>query len=567
MVNLGRSPVTLLRCASLCLDFHRADMDLITFDGSHTLERAPFRAPLRPGCQGVTSVRGMSSHQHNPFVVLCDHNTDENQGLAYGAMLLYSGNFEATAEYSQYERARLHMGIHTRQFRWTLNAGDCFTTPEAALTCSSEGFGGMSRQLHRAIREHLLRDPWAGKRKPVLVNSWEAAYMDFDMERLLSLARAAADMGVELFVLDDGWFGQRNDDNSSLGDWKVNEKKLPGGLKALSAKLKEMNLSFGLWIEPEMVNENSDLYRAHSEWVLHTPEREYVRARNQLVLDLTRPEVRDYLFTSIRDALKDTDIRYLKWDMNRGLTQVFSASLPPERQGEVYHRYVLGVYELLERFRAEWPEVLIEGCAGGGGRFDAGMLYYCPQIWCSDNTDAVDRLTIQMGTSFAYPPCTMGAHVSAVPNAQNGRVTSMATRGAVALAGTFGYELDLRHLNPEERVVATSQIADYKRYWSLVQNGDYYRLTDAFAPTPYTAWAHIAPDRREAMAILVTGSVRSAAPFRALQLRGLDPDLTYMIESTGEKYTGRQLMEGGYPLPLSLFWGDYQALKLHLIAQ
>ncbi len=564
VTNRGRGPLKLRRCGSVCLDLQEENLDFISFDGSHTLERVPCRTPVRPGVQSVGSVRGTSSHQHNPFVMLCSRDAGETGGLCWGVMLLYSGNFQAAVEGGQYGSIRLVMGIHPWHFCWTLEPGESFQTPEAAMICSDQGFGAMSRSFHRAIRTRLLRDPWAGTRRPVVLNSWEAAYFDFNLESLLSLAREGARLGAELFVLDDGWFGSRKDDTGGLGDWKVNEAKLPGGLKALSASLKEMGMELGLWVEPEMVSEDSELYREHPDWILNCPDRPFSRGRDQLVLDFTRPEVRERIFRDIGACLEGTDIHYLKWDMNRSLSEVWSASLPAERQGEVYHRYVLGLYDLLERFRQAWPDLLIEGCSGGGGRFDAGMLYYTPQIWCSDNTDAGDRLVIQCGTSFAYPTCTMGSHVSETPNAQNGRLTPMETRGTVALAGAFGYEMDLRRLTPEDREEIRRQIEEYKRLWALPALGDYYRLSDAFAPGPYTAWAHVAPDRREALVCVVSGTVRAASPFRVLKLQGLDPLLRYRVNG-GETYTGAQLMQGGYPLPL--FRGDWQALRLHLKAE
>ncbi len=564
VTNRGNAPVRLCRLASLCLDFQGADLDLITLDGRYAMERCPDRAPLRPGVQSVGSVRGMSSHQHNPFAILCDQDAREEHGLCWGAMLLYSGNFEAAVERSQFEDVRLTMGIHPFHFRWTLGPGETFTAPEAALVCSPGGLGPMSRQFHRAIRERLLRDPYRDHPKPVLLNSWEAFYMDFDQEKLLSLAGAARELGVELFVLDDGWFGRRNDDTTSLGDWSVNREKLPDGLKGLCEKLSGMGMGLGLWIEPEMVSENSDLYRAHPDWALCPPGRPHIRSRQQLVLDFTRPEVREHVFRSIRAALDGVDIRYLKWDMNRPLTQVWSPSLPPERQGEFYHRYVLGVYDLLERFRREWPQALIESCAGGGGRFDAGMLYYAPQIWCSDNTDAMDRLHIQYGTSFAYPPCVMGAHVSACPNGQNGRTTPLETRGTAASSGAFGYELDVRELSPEEKELISRQIVDYKENYDLIRRGDYYRLSPPGTEGVPAAWAHVSPDRREALVSIVAGPAGAARPFRTLRLRGLDPALTYQVEGDGRSWPGDVLMAAGWPIP---WMGEYESLRLHLRAE
>ena len=360
----------------------------------------------------------------------------------------------------------------------------------------------MSRQFHRAIRRNLIRDPWAGRRKPVLINHWEATEMYFTADRLVEIAQDAPELGLELFVMDDGWFGARNDDNAGLGDWYVNEEKLPGGLEALVARIKDLGMEFGIWIEPEMVNEDSDLYRAHPDWALNVPGRKPSRSRNQLVLDFSRAEIREHIYSQIKKALSSADISYVKWDMNRSLTEVWSAELPPERQGEVYHRYVLGVYDFAERLRRDFPDILIEGCCGGGGRFDGGMLYYTPQIWCSDNTDAVDRLHIQYGTSFCYPVSTMGAHVSAVPNAVTSRITPMETRGVAAMHGTFGYEMDLSKCTPDEKETIRRQTAFFKEHYDLIQDGDYYRLSDPFQNGSYTAWEHVSHDRREALVSL-----------------------------------------------------------------
>lgn len=562
VVNHGDRAIRIRQAASLCLDLPSADLDLITFDGRHTYERVPHRAPLRPGVQSVGSVRGMSSHQHNPFAVLCAPDAGEDHGLCYGAMLLYSGNFQAAVERNQFDTARLTLGIHPDGFTWDLAPGEAFTTPEAALVCSPDGFGPMSRSFHRAIRDCLIRDPWADRPKPVLVNSWETTYFDFDDTKLLNLAKESAALGVELFVLDDGWFGHRNDDRGGLGDWWTNESKLPGGLAPFSKKLKDLGMSLGLWIEPECVSEDSALYAAHPDWVLHPPGRPYVRGRDQLVLDFTRKEVRDAVFGMLRKALDGVDLAYLKWDMNRCLTAPWSAALPPERQGEVPHRYVLGVYELLERFRKTWPDVLIEGCAGGGGRFDAGMLYYTPQIWCSDNTDAIDRLTIQYGTSFAYPPCTMGAHVASVPSCHTDRWASLAVRGTAAMSGAFGYELDLGALSPEEKAEVAQQVAEYKATEHLIRNGDYYRLSRPDGP--YTAWANVSRDQREALVSLVAGPAVASPPFLFLKLQGLNPALQYRVNGEPELWPGDMLMQAGYPLPLLR---EHTAIRLHLRAE
>ncbi len=564
VTNRGAQTVKLCRCMSLCLDFTRSDLDMISFNGAHVMERCPCRFPLHAGVQSVDSVRGASSHQHNPFVVLCGRDADEDHGLCYGAMLLYSGNFLAAAERTQFENARLVLGIHPYQFGWVLEPGACFTAPEAALVCSPAGFGQMSRQLHRSIRQHLIRDPYRGRRRPVLINNWEATEMRFTADRLVQIAQEAAGLGMELFVMDDGWFGARNEDNAGLGDWVVNEKKLPGGLNALVTRLKALGLAFGIWIEPEMVNEDSDLYRAHPDWVLKVPGRAPSRGRQQLVLDFSRQEVRDYVYRQIHAVLSGTEVAYVKWDMNRSLTEVWSAALPPERQGEVYHRYVLGVYDFAERLRRDFPRLLIEGCSGGGGRFDGGMLSYPPPIWCSDNTDAIDRLRIQYGTSFCYPVSSMGAHVSAVPNGTTGRFTPMETRGVVAMSGTFGYEMDLNKCTPEEKETVRRQTEQFKEHYDLIQNGDYYRLTDPFQNGPYTAWEQVSPDKREALVSLVTGPFRGAPPLLCLRVKGLDPALRYTVNGEGS-WPGDVLLYAGYPLPL--LTGDYRSLQLYLKAE
>ncbi len=563
LINRGSAAVKVRQAASLCLDFQREDLDLITFDGKHVLERRPNRGPLLPGVRSVGSVRGSSSHQHNPFVILCEHGAGEDHGLCYGAALLYSGNFQAAAERSQFENIRLTLGIHPWHFCWTLAPGEGFTTPEAALCCSKDGLAVLSHRFHRAIRERLIRDPWAGRPRPVLINNWEATEFSFDAERLVKIAESAAPLGIELFVMDDGWFGARNSDNAGLGDWTVNGEKLPGGLEALASRIRALGMQFGLWMEPEMVNEDSALYRAHPDWALQIPGRAKVRGRQQLALDFSRREVREHIYGALKAVLSSADVSYVKWDVNRSLAAVWSAALPPERQGETYHRCVLGLYSMLEQMRRDFPHMLIEGCSGGGGRFDAGMLYYTPQIWCSDNTDAMDRLRIQYGTSFCYPVCTMGAHVSAVPNAQTGRSVSMETRGVAAMHGTFGYEMDPAEISPEERETVLRQTAFFKEHQGLIYQGDYYRLTDPFQNGPYTAWEHVSPDKREALVSVVSGPVQGGPPLRNLRLKGLDPELCYCVNGESS-LPGSALMEAGWPLPMP--WGDYQSWQFYLTA-
>ncbi len=564
VVNQGTEDIRICRCASLCLDYLRSDMDLLTFNAHNLMERCLDRGPLRPGIQSVGSVRGISSHQHNPFVILCDHDADEETGICYGAMFLYSGNFELAVECSQYENSRLVMGIHPYHFCWTLSPGQAFTAPEAAIVCSPDGFGQMSRQYHRAIRKHLLRDPYEGRRKPVLVNNWEATYFDFNADRLADIAREAAALGIELFVMDDGWFGSRNNDNSGLGDWQVNLEKLPGGLEALVPRIRKMGMKFGIWMEPEMVNEDSHLYNAHPDWVLRVPGRSPSRGRGQLVLDFSRKDVRDYIYGRMKEVLSSAEISYLKWDMNRCLTDVWSAALTAQRQGETYHRYVLGVYDLLERLHCDYPHILIEGCCGGGGRFDGGMLYYTPQIWCSDDSDAVDRLRIQYGTSFCYPSCTMGAHVSAVPNEQNGRVTPLKTRGITAMSGAFGYEMDLGQCTAEDKKEILRQVESYKTHYDLLHDGDYYRLSSPFQGSAYTAWEQVTADQREALVSVVYDRIGVTPLFGSLRLKGLNPAFRYQIDTTDSVYSGEVLMKSGYSLPQ--MQGDYAAFQIYLRA-
>ena len=559
--NGGSAPVALTRVMSLCLDMDQAEMDLITFDGRHAGERFPTRRRLAPGVQQVGSSRGATSHQHNNFVMLCAPDAGETHGWCLGAALVYSGNFEASVERAQFDTARLTLGISPSQFRFTLAPGESFTAPEAAMVFSREGFSGMTHQFHRAIRENLCRGEWAHRRRPVLLNTWEAAYFDFDSEKLLQIARCAAEAGVELLVMDDGWFGVRNDDQGGLGDWCVNEQKLPGGLAPLVRAVNELGMDFGLWIEPEMVSEDSRLFAEHPDWALRIPGRPATRGRSQLVLDFSRPEVWQHVYAQIKEVLSSANITYVKWDMNRSLTDIWSAALPADRQGEVAHRFVLGVYAMLEQLRADFPHILLEGCCGGGGRFDCGMLYYTPQIWASDNTDAMDRLLIQYGTSFCYPVSTMGAHVSAVPNEQTGRSTGLDTRAAVAMAGTFGYELDPRALSGAERQQMRRQIRRFQRLYDLIQTGDYDRLTDPFLPGPFTAWQHTAPDSSAALVTVVTGMARANAPFTSVYPRGLVPDALYAVNGEGAT-RGDVLMYGGLPLPHT--GGDYRAVQFEL---
>lgn len=542
--NSGKTPIVINKVHSMCLDIPYGDWEWMHFYGRHTMERQAERVPVLHGISESSSSRGTSSHHQNPAVLLCEKDCTETNGHCIGAALMYSGGFQAQVEKDQLEQVRLVMGIHPDTFEWTLEAGEAFYTPEVILSCSTTGFAKLSQNFHHIIRNHVCRGTYQLSSRPVLINNWEATYFDFNEEKILNIARQASKLGIDMMVLDDGWFGKRDDDCSGLGDWFVNEKKLNGGLKALVEKINAMGMKFGLWFEPEMVSEDSDLYRNHPDWAIQIPGRKPMRSRYQLVLDMSNPEVVDYLYGVMSAILRENHIEYVKWDMNRSISDWYTATLSRGRQMEMPHRYVLGLYELLEKLTSEFPDVLFEGCSGGGGRFDAGMMYYCPQIWCSDDTDAHERTFIQYGTSFFYPTSTVGSHVSAVPNHQTGRITSIETRGVVAMAGSFGYELDLNQLSEEEKTVVVKQVTHYKEYQSLIYNGDYYRLANPFEDG-MSAWSWISEDKKT---ILVQGVLFRAKPNvlrKTLRLMGLEAKKNYKIAGTEEVYTGVALMSGG----------------------
>lgn len=563
IVNQSKEQVRLLRAYSMGLDFDNKDMDMLHFYGRHAMERKMERSPLQHGFQGVESRRGYSSHQQNPFVILCKQDANEEYGWCYGASFAYSGNFSIQAEVSQMDLTRLTVGIQDTQFEFHLEPGESFTAPEVILSFSENGLGQLSRNYHKAIRHNLCRGKYKTERRPVLINNWEATYFDFTPEKLVAIAKDAKELGIEMLVMDDGWFGKRDSDYSGLGDWFVNEKKLKGGLKNLVEEVNKAGMKFGIWFEPEMISEDSDLYRVHPDWALTVPGRSFTRARHQLVLDFSREDVRTYIFDRMCEILESANIEYVKWDANRHLTDVWSAKLPADRQGEVFHRYILGLYDFLEKLTQRFPNLLIEGCSGGGGRFDAGMMYYHPQIWCSDDTDAIERLDIQYGTSFGYPISTVGSHVSVCPNHQTGRSVSMKTRGIVAMAGTFGYELDITRLSQEEKDMVKIQVEEFKKYYSLIQQGDYYRLTDDGRKSPYVAWEFAAEDGTEALLNVVTLRVRAYAMPYTVRINGLKPEAVYEVEGTGEKYSGAALINGGYLLPV--IWDDYQSVQVHFV--
>ncbi len=545
--NRSGKNVTLKRALSLGLDFMEGDMDLIHFYGKHAGERQFERRNLPHGITEISSSRGTSSHHHNPFVILCDKDTTEDFGNAYGVSFIYSGGFKIQMEKDQVDGIRLVCGLDDEEFLWKLAPGETFVTPEAALSYSEKGLTALSDQFQKAYHANLIRSPWKDKKRPTLVNNWEATYFGFDAEKLLKIAREAADLGLDMLVLDDGWFGKRNDDNSGLGDWFVNEKKLGCTMKELVDRVNALGLKFGIWLEPEMVSEDSDLYRTHPDWVLQIPGREPNRSRNQLVLDLSRKEVREYMKKFIDDTLSCANISYVKWDMNRSVDNVYSAADPTLSQGAIRHKYVLGLYEVMEDMLTRHPDLLLEGCSGGGGRFDAGMLYYAPQIWCSDNTDAIERLRIHYGTSFGYPMSSVSAHVSVCPNHQNGRVTPFKTRGICAMQGSFGYELDLSKLSEEDKAEARRQITVYNENWELFQSGSYYRLNSPMENHDYTAWSYVSKDQRKAsLSVIYTDLHGNPKPVR-VKLKGLKKDASYDVDGT--VYTGTALMRGGLLIP------------------
>lgn len=562
ITNKGESAVVIEKAHSLCMDIPYGDWDWVHFYGRHTMERQMERAPLIHGIQESGSGRGTSSHQQNPAIILCEKNCTENAGFCIGAALMYSGGFQTQIERDQLDQVRLVMGIQPKTFSWKLAAGESFYTPEVILSCSAEGMAKLSQRFHHVIRNHVCRGKYQLAERPVLINNWEATYFDFTEQKIWNIAKQASELGIDMMVLDDGWFGKRDSDTSGLGDWSVNENKLAGGLQSLIEQIDQMGMKFGIWFEPEAVSEDSELYRKHPEWVIRIPKRMPVRARYQLILNLSDPAVVEYLYTVISKILRENHIEYVKWDMNRSICDWYTDRLPQDRQMEMPHRYVLGLYELLERLTHDFPDVLFEGCSGGGGRFDAGMLYYCPQIWCSDDTDAHERTLIQYGTSFFYPTSTVGAHVSAVPNHQTGRVTSLKTRGIVAMAGSFGYELDLSTLTDEEKKEVAEQVKKYKEYQKLIYRGTYYRLSDPFEDG-MAAWSWISEDEEQ---ILIQGVVyRSASNTlrRRLRLTGLNERASYQEPESGRVYTGAALMSGGILLPR--LTGDDAAFEIFLI--
>ncbi|MFY9177126.1 MAG: alpha-galactosidase [Caldicoprobacterales bacterium] len=585
VVNKGSEKIVVEKAASLSLDWISQDFDWITFYGRHNMERIPQRSAINHGIQAIGSVRGTSSHHYNPFAILCEKGADETKGQCFGISFVYSGEFLMEVEKDQVNQTRLVCGIHPDNFEWNLLPGEEFNSPEAIMTYSPHGFGQLSRNLHETIREHICRGEWKHKRRPVLVNNWEATYFNFTGDQLVEIAKDAAKLGVELFVLDDGWFGKRDNDNSGLGDWYPNEEKLGCSLKELAERILDTGVEFGIWFEPEAISEDSNLYREHPEWVVRIPGRPPALSRNQLVLDFSRKDVQDYIIERMSDILSEVPITYVKWDFNRSICDKFSNELGPEYQGEFAHRYVLGLYRVLEELTTKFPHILFEGCSGGGGRFDPGMLYYTPHIWCSDNTDPIARLTIQYGTSFGYPVSTVGAHVSTVPNHQTRRVTPFSTRAYVAMSGIFGYQLDISKMTEEEKDDIRKQIEIYKNRYDLIQNGHYYRL---LPPTSdmCTVWEIAAKDGKEAIITAVYHNVEANPAPVMVQVQGLNESGSYQLEldtvfwedkldekvknwllsklpygyGEGELISGAALMKGGLVIPPA--FQEYQAWQI-----
>ena len=551
--NAGKAPVTVKKAQSACLDFLHGDYDLIKFYGRHAMERNMERMPVSHESTRIGSRRGTSSHQYNPGVILAGKNKNEDSGSCYGMLFVYSGNFLVEAEKDQYDQTRIQMGLTDELFAYPLEAGAEFTAPEVILSYTNKGLSRLSQQYHHCIMNHICQGKYVHANRPVLINSWEAAYFDFTGDTIVELAKEAKALGIDMVVMDDGWFGKRNDDNSSLGDWYVNEEKLGGTLTKLIERVNAEGVKFGIWIEPEMVSEDSDLYREHPDWAITIPGRKPVRSRNQLVLDFSRKEVRDEIFKRICAVLDQGNVEYIKWDMNRSLADIYAPN--------VTYDYVLGVYDFLEKLTNRYPDILIEGCSGGGGRFDAGMLYYTPQIWCSDNTDAINRTRIQYGTSFFYPVAAMGSHVSAVPNHQTGRVTSMHTRGVAAMSGTFGYELNPALLNAKEKAEIRAQLAQYREYQELIREGDYYRLSNPFQDN-FAAWMVVSDDRSKALVSVIRLTAEANPPAAYVTLKGMEEDAFYREKTTGKVYPGAALMEAGILLPAAV--SEYEAYQIEL---
>lgn len=557
--NRGTASVQLKKIMSVCLDFlNGVNMDLVSLPGRYGQERQVERQRMTHHIHTIGSVRGSSSHQQNPFVILCDKETTEDFGKCYGFSLVYSGNFLTEAELDQYDQLRLVMGINPKQFVYEIKPGEAFEAPEVVMAFTEHGFTGLTHLYHDFYRTNLCKSKFVSEvRRPVLINSWEAAFMDFDDVKLVEIAKAAKNMGVDMLVMDDGWFGKRDDDNSGLGDWVVNEEKIKGGLHKLVEKINNLGMKFGIWFEPEMVSEDSDLYRAHPEWAMQIPGRHAVRSRNQMALDMSRKEVQDYLIKSVNAILDDANIYYMKWDINRSLADIWSNVLSPERQGEVYHRYILGLYRVMDEIILTHPDILFEGCSGGGGRYDPAMLHYYPQYWVSDNNNPIDRLKLHYGTSFVYPVSTMGAHIS-----DSGKFVPLRTKAVVAMCGTFGYELDATELSEEDQEICREQSELFRKYYPIIFEGDYYRLSNPFKAGNMTAWQHVAKDKKESLLSVVVTNLTCNGPQEYVRAKGLIPDAMYQINDGEQVLSGAALMNAGLPIDREV--PEYSAFQFYL---
>ncbi len=538
--NLSKETVIINRAMSLCLDFYDDDYEMLTLDGAWSRERHITCRKIAKGVQSIQSSRGASSAMHNPFMALKRSGTTEISGEVYGVTLVYSGNFLAQAEVDAYDVTRVMIGINPFEFEWNLNGGETFQTPEAVMVYSDAGLNSMSQNFHNLFRNNLIRGKYKNNQRPILINNWEATYFDFTEESILKIASKAKELGVELFVLDDGWFGKRNNDQTSLGDWSVNLKKLPNGIEGLAQKINDLGLKFGLWFEPEMVNELSELYLEHPDFAIKTPNRAMSYGRNQFVLDFSRADVVEYVYKKMCETIKKSNISYIKWDMNRNITESYSNGLPPNRQKEFFHRYILGVYSLYEKLIERFPDILFESCASGGARFDAGMLYYAPQAWASDDTDAIERLHIQYGTSLVYPISSIGSHVAAVPNHQIARTTSIATRASVAYFGTFGYELNVNEISTEDAKQVKQQIKFYKKHRDVISTGDFYRLQSG----NIYSWMVVSKDKKKAVLGYYKILATPNPSLKKIKLVGLNQDFKY--NCNGKSYYGDELMNFGH---------------------
>ena len=560
--NTGNEEVTLTKAYSAGMDFLAGDFDVIHFHGRYSMEKITERVPVMVGNQSFGSRRGISSYQNNPFVILCEKTADEDGGMCYAMNFIYSGNFRCEVEKEQFGSTRFSMGIQDEMFEYPLAPGETFYAPEVAISCA-EGLTALSSNYHKLLRNHVCRGPWRNKRRPILINNWEATYFKFNGEKIINIANQAAELGVEMLVLDDGWFGKREDDCSGLGDWFFNEEKMGCSLHDLVEEVNKRGMKFGIWIEPEMISEDSDLYREHPEWAFELPGRKAIRSRHQLCLDFARKDVQDHIFDKISKVIESANIEYVKMDFNRSLHDIYTNAYEYQNQGKILYECTLGIYRFLERLLEKFPNLLLETCAGGGGRYDAGMLYYSPQIWASDNTDAIERLQIQYGSSFGYPTSSLGSHVSAVPNHQTGRITSMNTRAVVAMSGSFGYELDLNIVSGEEKEEVKEHIELFKKYWSLIHEGDYYRLSNPMELSEYAAWEFVSEDKSEALLNVVTLQTHGNAPVCFLRLKGIDENAIYVEQGTGKEYSGSALLNAG--LPLTRPNAEYLATQMHFV--